>query len=106
MLIAVLVGLLVGVAEVVVYAAYLRKVVEARARERAFKEQKDAGLVDPGVAMNFKSETQMEKNENEGEPQEIWGRGVNGGVRRRVRERWKEGNGVEKSADYRKECGI
>lgn len=31
--------------------------------------------------------------------EEIWGKGVNGGVRRRVREKWEKENGQEKDKE-------
>jgi hypothetical protein len=84
-LISMFVGLLVGVAEVVVYAAYLRKVAQAKAKERGIKERKEI-IVPP-------EEEQRSKDRDENvaetrEQEEIWGKGVNGGVRRRVRDRW------------------
>lgn len=85
-------ALLVGVAEVVVYAAYLRKVREARARERKIKERKVViGPVpdpDPRDDGSRGRDGGGEKETRITEKEEIWGRGVNGGVRRRVRERW------------------
>lgn len=78
----------VGVAEVVIYAFYLRKVNEARMRERKIKERKEVvGSVEVGGVGGVK---EVEVETETKEEIEIWGRGVNGGVRRRVRERWKE----------------
>ncbi|KAL1967602.1 hypothetical protein VTN77DRAFT_3117 [Rasamsonia byssochlamydoides] len=92
-LMSIFVGLLVGVAEVVVYAAYLRKVGQARAKEKGIKERKEvirpAGGEDNEVQG---SEEKKKAGTDDGEveqKEEIWGRGVNGGVRRRVRERWR-----------------
>lgn len=91
-------ALLVGIAEVVVYAAYLRKVADARERERRVKERKVVigPVPDPeskpdgeGVGQDGDGgKDEDAKGITEKETEEIWGRGVNGGVRRRVRERW------------------
>lgn len=78
-------ALSVAVAESVLYAVYLGKVVEARNKERKLKEKKVVigpvegdGESDEGVIVG------------EGEKEEIWGKGVNGGVRRRMREKWEK----------------
>jgi hypothetical protein len=77
-------AVVVGVAEVVIYAAYLRKVKIAREKEGRIVERKKVGYaVD-------KETGDMAKGIEVGEKEEIWGRGVNGGVRRRVREKWEE----------------
>ncbi|CAG8377939.1 unnamed protein product [Penicillium salamii] len=80
----------VAVAESFLYFTYLGKVDSAKAKERKKKEEKvfigrvgdDGGL--DGVRV--------------GDCDEIWGKGVNGGVRRRVREKWekeRDGTGEE-----------
>jgi len=84
-----LVGIIVGVAEVTVYASYLRKVNMSKEKERATREKKvfigeycedGSGLQEvTGPAVSVEKE-------------EIWGRGVNGGMRRRVREKWEKDN--------------
>ncbi|RAL00677.1 TMEM199/VMA12 family protein [Aspergillus ibericus CBS 121593] len=83
------VALGVGVTEVMIYAIYLRKIEVAKGRERRLKERKvvvgservgGTGGVGEGG----------ERVGDDGEKEEIWGRGVNGGLRRRVRERWEE----------------
>ncbi|RMZ83349.1 hypothetical protein DV737_g1695, partial [Chaetothyriales sp. CBS 132003] len=61
-------GLVVGVAEVGVYAIYLRNVRVGREKERRKKEKKIL-IVEQGGEV-------------------IWGRGKHGGMRRRVREKW------------------
>ncbi|PLB45752.1 hypothetical protein P170DRAFT_439474 [Aspergillus steynii IBT 23096] len=94
-LISLLVALMVGVAEVLIYAIYLRKVEQARAREKRIRERK---VVVEGDDQNPSGEdtanTAGEGNATvippDGEKAEIWGRGPNGGLRRRVRERWEE----------------
>lgn len=75
-------GIVVGVAETAVYAAYLRKVGEARGKEATRGERK--------VLVGRQEVWGKGKGEGDGDVKEIeiWGRGVNGGVRRRVRERW------------------
>ncbi|GAD92144.1 conserved hypothetical protein [Paecilomyces variotii No. 5] len=89
-LVSLFAGLFIGIAEVVLYAIYWRKVDDARKRERKLKEKKEViGPVGDG------GESQPEKavdigNQSQAEKEEIWGRGVNGGMRRRVRERWEE----------------
>ncbi|KAJ6092538.1 hypothetical protein N7486_007827 [Penicillium sp. IBT 16267x] len=79
-------ALSVAVAESVLYAVYLGKVVEARNKERKLKEKKvvigpveGEGDCDEGVIVGA-----------EGEKEEIWGKGVNGGVRRRMRGKWEK----------------
>lgn len=84
------VAVIVAVAEVGVYAAYLRKVKESRLRERKKKERK--------VVLGEYKDGSEEVVDARGEPvdmagevetkEEIWGRGARGGVRRRVREKW------------------
>ncbi|KAH8692989.1 endoplasmic reticulum-based factor for assembly of V-ATPase-domain-containing protein, partial [Talaromyces proteolyticus] len=80
-LISLFVGLVVGVAEVAVYAAYWRKVREAKAKEKGIKERKE--IIQP-----TEDSQDGPVDRGDGEKEEIWGKGVNGGVRRRVRERW------------------
>lgn len=87
-LISMFVGILVGVAETVVYAAYLRKVKSAKAAERKVKERKE--VVSSDEVGGGKDDTQVV--DGDGEEEVIWGKGVNGGVRRRVRERWVTAN--------------
>lgn len=75
-------AVVVGVAEVVIYAVYLEKVSRARDREKKVRERK--------VVFGSEKVGGGERREGENEGEEIWGRGVNGGLRRRVRERWEE----------------
>lgn len=80
------VAVLVGVAEVVVYSGYLRKVKESKRKERAKLERKEVmplSVEDEKVMLNVRT-TGIEERE------EIWGRGTNGGMRRRVRENWEK----------------
>lgn len=86
-LISMLVGILVGVAETVVYAAYVRKVKYAKTAERKVKERKEVVSSIEVVGENAES-----RRAGDGEEEVIWGKGVNGGVRRRVRERWEIAN--------------
>ena len=98
-------AVLVGVAETVVYAAYLRKVAKARERERGRRERKVVVQRDVIVARGkgrdgVEDGDEMGEVGMGGEREEIWGRGVNGGFRRRVRERWeKEKEGMRDDAE-------
>ncbi len=85
-------AIVVGVAEVGVYMAYLRKVGASKLKERSKREKKvvigeykgEQELTDAqGKAVSLDTVTMMEK-------EEIWGRGINGGMRRRVREKWEK----------------
>ncbi|KAJ9646825.1 uncharacterized protein PV06_10427 [Exophiala oligosperma] len=77
-------GLLVGVAEVTVYAGYLRKVKQSRDKERSKRETKQfIGEYTGEPAEPIDHMASVDK-------QEIWGRGINGGMRRRVREKWEK----------------
>ena len=82
-------AVVVGVAEVTVYAAYLRKVEESRVRERRKKERKEVigefTGVDEGEDL-----AGSDGKTGEVEKTEIWGKGVHGGMRRRVREKWEK----------------
>lgn len=85
-LLSVFAALAVAVAESFLYAAYLGKLERARIAERKVKERKvfvatygDDDRKDDG------EELQVSVVD---EKQEIWGKGVNGGVRRRVREKY------------------
>ncbi|KAK2779464.1 hypothetical protein FQN52_003765 [Onygenales sp. PD_12] len=92
---ALIVALVVGVAEVGVYAAYLKKVEVARGREGRVVERKVVVGEVGGVG---------EDDERDGEgvvvvggegKEEIWGKGINGGARRRVKEKWRGRGGDE-----------
>ncbi|KAE8144041.1 endoplasmic reticulum-based factor for assembly of V-ATPase-domain-containing protein [Aspergillus pseudotamarii] len=76
----------VGVAEVAIYAIYLGKVERARKKERGVKERK---VVVGREVLGRRDESESVQRVD-GEKEEIWGRGPNGGLRRRVRERWEE----------------
>lgn len=87
-LVSLAVAVIVGVAEVTVYAGYLRKVEESRRKERKKRERKEVigefTGQDEGVdAWGTGMDVEVEKTE-------IWGRGVHGGARRRVREKWEK----------------
>ncbi|KIW89293.1 uncharacterized protein Z519_10146 [Cladophialophora bantiana CBS 173.52] len=86
-------GIVVGVAEVGVYAAYLRKVKMSRAKERKKHERKIVlreytGKGPGGIALDAKGTPVFVDVNAIMEKEEIWGRGINGGMRRRVREKW------------------
>ncbi|KAJ5773612.1 hypothetical protein N7457_008508 [Penicillium paradoxum] len=76
-------ALAVAVAESFLYWTYLGKVDRAKLKERAVREKK---VVIGAVG----EEVEEESVDIGGEKEEIWGKGVNGGVRRRVRERWEK----------------
>ncbi|KIW28095.1 uncharacterized protein PV07_07780 [Cladophialophora immunda] len=86
-------GIVVGVAEVGVYAAYLRKVKMSRDKERRKKERKVVlgeytGSETGGIALDAKGTPVSVDVGAIMEKEEIWGKGINGGMRRRVREKW------------------
>ncbi|KAL9110379.1 MAG: hypothetical protein Q9227_005110 [Pyrenula ochraceoflavens] len=79
-LLALAAALLVGVAESTVYAAYIRKTGSAREKAARLKERKTILEVDLPPA-DESEDASLEK-------EVIWGRGPNGGARRRVKDRW------------------
>ncbi|RAH52848.1 hypothetical protein BO85DRAFT_407308, partial [Aspergillus piperis CBS 112811] len=88
-------AVVVGVAEVMIYAIYLRKVEVARGRERRVKERKvvvGSERVGGGKSREGGEDGGNGERVGEADKEEevIWGRGVNGGLRRRVREKWEE----------------
>lgn len=83
-------GIVVGIAEVTVYSGYLRKVDESRKKERKKKEKKEVIGEYNGPEDAVDAWGSKEDGTPVGEKTEIWGRGVNGGVRRRVREKWEK----------------
>ncbi|KAH0845703.1 hypothetical protein FOPE_12481 [Fonsecaea pedrosoi] len=88
-------GVVVGVAEVGVYAAYLRKVKMSRDKERRKKERKVVlgeytGTETGGIALDAKGTPVSVDATAIMEKEEIWGKGINGGMRRRVREKWQK----------------
>lgn len=96
-LLSLAVALIVGIAEVVIYAIYLGKAEDARAREKKLKERKAVVGSEQigGRGVSEKTDGQMHTQAavdvNDGKQEEkIWGRGANGGIRRRVREKWEE----------------
>lgn len=79
-------ALSVAVAEAFLYGAYLEKVSRARAKEGRLKERKTfVGTVE----VDTEGERVVEGVDVD-RKEEIWGKGVNGGVRRRVREKWEK----------------
>ncbi len=82
-------AIVVGVAEVTVYAAYLRKVDESRRLERRKTEKKVliGEFTDHADAIDAWGGTDGEIH---GEKTEIWGKGMHGGMRRRVRDKWEK----------------
>lgn len=82
-LVSMLFAIVVGIAEVVVYAGYLRNVKRNKAKEQAKMERK----VVIGEYTGDGDEQRLTLVE---EKEEIWGRGKHGGMRRRVREKWEK----------------
>ncbi|KIV81853.1 hypothetical protein PV11_04004 [Exophiala sideris] len=79
-------GIVVGIAEVTVYAGYLRKVKLSKEKEVTKQEKKQFIGEYKGEQVDMTSTIATIEKE------EIWGRGVNGGVRRRVRDKWEKEN--------------
>ncbi|KAJ5156051.1 hypothetical protein N7492_008854 [Penicillium capsulatum] len=77
-LVSLFAALAVAVAEAFLYAAYLGKVERAKAKERRVKERKSVVETVPDAPAQSVDQ----------EEETIWGKGVNGGMRRRVREKW------------------
>ena len=81
-------ALAVAIAESLLYVFYLGKVKRARVQERKVKERKTF----IGTVGEDSEDTTVKVV---GEKEEIWGKGVNGGVRRRVREKWEKEKDVQ-----------
>lgn len=88
-LLSLFVALLVGLAEVLIYAIYLGKSEDARVKEKRRREKKKVIGSERigGKAEQAETDGQQMVDRDE---EKIWGRGVNGGLRRRVREKWEE----------------
>ncbi|KAL4942453.1 endoplasmic reticulum-based factor for assembly of V-ATPase-domain-containing protein [Aspergillus oleicola] len=93
----------VGIAEVAIYAIYLGKIESARGREKKIKERKEvvgpveAGDDEDGDQANVRvSENEADKDNDK---EVIWGRGPNGGLRRRMREKWEENEMTKNKED-------
>ena len=88
-LVSMAVGIVVAVAEVGLFVIYGGRVEGARRKERSIKErkrmvgEKNGG----GSGQAVGPRTGMEERVDV-ETEEIWSKGVNGGMRRRVREKW------------------
>ncbi|KAL4763867.1 TMEM199/VMA12 family protein [Aspergillus foveolatus] len=81
----------VGVAEVLIYAIYLGKIEVAREKEGRRKEKKVViGSEEVGSRGGGQRSTEKTVKLNGEDKEVIWGRGPNGGLRRRVREKWEE----------------
>ena len=90
-LVALLVAVVVGVAEVTVYAGYLRKVRLSREKERRLRERKVVmSSEELGAGKRAESLDEKQGGPQEKESEEIWGRGKHGGMRRRVKEKWEK----------------
>lgn len=84
------VALLVGLAEVLIYAIYLGKSEDARVKEKKMRERKKVVGSEQVGGRSEETETDEQVHKVDGDEEKIWGRGANGGIRRRVRERWEE----------------
>ena len=99
------VGILVGVAEVGLFVIYGGRVEGARRREREIRERKV--VVRDGKGQGSDGSVEEDGREvivgvdTETETEEIWGRGANGGMRRRVREKWERERDKEQSEEGR-----
>ncbi|KAJ5888459.1 hypothetical protein N7495_008500 [Penicillium taxi] len=82
-LIAFFAALSVAVAESFLYAAYLGKTVRAKVKERKLKERKE--LI--GTVGDDDDSVDAVNTSNK---EEIWGKGANGGARRRVKKKWEK----------------
>ncbi|KAJ5551127.1 hypothetical protein N7461_005825 [Penicillium sp. DV-2018c] len=87
-------GVGVAVAESFLYWSYRGKVERARVKERRLRERKV--VIGPVGKDGDGDGDEVEVGGGVEEKEEIWGKGVNGGVRRRVREKWEKGrDGVD-----------
>lgn len=93
-LVSIFAALGVGVAEVLIYAIYLGKIEQARGKEGRLRERKEVvGREEVGGRDSRERDRALPAGtEGDGEKDKdvIWGRGPNGGLRRRVREKWEE----------------
>lgn len=103
-LFSLLVALGVGLTEVFIYGIYLGKIEKARGKEAKLREEKTVvGREEVGgkshreIPAEAQAGAAAETDSNSGEvgskekdEDVIWGRGPNGGLRRRVREKWEE----------------
>ncbi|KAL2868605.1 TMEM199/VMA12 family protein [Aspergillus lucknowensis] len=97
-LLSIFVALAVGVAEVVIYAIYLGKIEKAREGEKKLKERKSVIGREEVRARPRVSEDSVPVPVGKNE-EVIWGRGPNGGVRRRVREKWEGAKNGDEGED-------
>ncbi|KAL2816810.1 endoplasmic reticulum-based factor for assembly of V-ATPase-domain-containing protein [Aspergillus cavernicola] len=80
----------VGIAEVLIYAIYLGKIEQAREKEGRVKERKEV-VSEEVIARSDSLPVEKGQAGEDGKDKEvIWGRGPNGGLRRRMREKWEE----------------
>ncbi|EYE98159.1 TMEM199/VMA12 family protein [Aspergillus ruber CBS 135680] len=92
-LLSLFVALLVGLAEVIIYAIYLGKAEDARVKEKRIRERKE--FVGGERVGGRAEEAETDGQQVDGDEEKIWGRGANGGLRRRVREKWEEQEKVQ-----------
>lgn len=110
-LVSIFAALGVGVAEVLIYAIYLGKIEQARGKEGRLRERKEViGQEEVGGRDSREERDQAlplpvgtEGGDDEKDKDVIWGRGPNGGLRRRVREKWEEETTKEKELELEQE---
>lgn len=88
-LLSLFVALLVGLAEVIIYAIYLGKAEDARVKEKRMRERREVVGSEWVGGRSEEAEADGQQMVDKDE-EKIWGRGANGGLRRRVREKWEE----------------
>ncbi|OJJ78633.1 TMEM199/VMA12 family protein [Aspergillus glaucus CBS 516.65] len=88
-LLSLFVALLVGLAEVIIYAIYLGKAEDARVKEKRMRERREVVGSERVGGRSEEAEADGQQMVDKDE-EKIWGRGANGGLRRRVREKWEE----------------
>ncbi|KAJ5235307.1 uncharacterized protein N7469_004475 [Penicillium citrinum] len=86
-LLSIFAALSVAVAESFLYVFYIGKIERAKVKERKFKERK-VFVEEVGDGDGEEKDDAVNIDEKE----KIWGKGVNGGVRRRAREKWEKEN--------------
>ena len=86
-LLSIFAALSVAVAESFLYVFYIGKIERARVQERKFKERK-VFVKEVGDGDGEEKDDAVSIDEKD----KIWGKGVNGGVRRRAREKWEKEN--------------
>lgn len=102
-------AIVVGIAEVGVYAIYLHKLRSGRQRERTKKETKvvlgeytGGKEATDGTGRLVALDAGGDEWSTTTTKEEIWGKGVNGGMRRRVRDKWEKEQEQERQKENNK----